>query len=162
MKRAVKVLVSFLVIIISINSFSYGQESNKVTKTKKLIFKGESEKAELKIEIDSKTTFLKIEISCNLGAGDTKISIIDPDGKKRGEFTVKTGSDLTSGSKTIISENVNGSLSKWFRAPKKGKWILKFEPNKASGGASIKIEQSLSVNDEAINGVEIDPVEIEK
>ena len=162
MKQAAKISLSIFILLFFISGLSIGQESSKVTKNKTLSFEGESEKAELKLEIDSKTTFLKIEILCNLEAGQNKITILDPDGKKRGVFTVKTESDLTSGSKTTINENVSGSLSKHFKAPKKGVWKITFVPQKANGGAIIKLEQYYSVNDEITERDEFDPVEIEK
>ena len=141
MKKSVRILATILILSFGLISTGSAQDEIRITKSKSLEFLGESKNAEVIVKSTSEYNYLKIAINCVLTEGDITIEIIDPDGEKQGNFTVKSDKSVKAGSNTVVEQRVSGSMTKNIGEPKQGDWIIKAIPSSAKGQAQYNIVQ---------------------
>ena len=141
MKKAVKISTAILFFMFAFLSIAFSQEEVKIDRARELSFEGESKKAEIKVNSTEEYNYLVIRINCQLSAGDMKVEILDPGGKIKGNFTVKSDETLTIGDKTTSESNVAGQMSKVFAHPVKGDWIVRAVPSSATGRLTLLTTQ---------------------
>jgi hypothetical protein len=120
------------------------QEFTEMESSKTLHFKNESKQAEVNIQVSEEYNFLLIEIQGTFQEGETLIELFDPNGNKKGFFTIKTETNITKGKNTSVMEMVSGKLAKHYRDPLKGDWLIRISPKMAVG--YININTSLIYN----------------
>jgi|GEM_PF-1032401 len=117
------------------------QDAIRLEKQKRLEFKGESTKSEVKLNMTDEFNYLGIHISCVIDKGSVAIELIDPDGKKQGSFVVKSEDVIVKGDNTTAVEHVNGQMKKVFGYPLKGEWIIRAIPSSAFATVDMFISQ---------------------
>jgi len=134
MKNFSKTITAAIAIILFIlpNS-SFAQEQVKFDLTRQISLKNESAKSEVKVKISEAYNFLQLDILCQLRKGEINLEITDPNGNKKGEFSVKTNF----GDSSTTTEIVNGSWMKSFKHPLNGDWVIKLTPKSATGEVHI-------------------------
>lgn len=173
MKKAIRISVSLLVMIMAVSSFSFGQvgfsfgqDVTKISKTKQLQFNKETEKVEITISTSKAFNKLSIQLNAQLLYGEAKFEIVDPKGKTRANFTIKTDDQNTNVKSTTITRQATGNLTKSFINPIIGDWKIRISPAKAIiGTASIMYDQAyyLDIKRRTTEQImEIDPVDIER
>ena len=141
MKNYLRTSVIILTIIFGFTCMGFGQDEVKINRTKLLFFQGESKKAEVKVKSTKEYNYLVLKLRCQLTAGNITVEIYDPESKKQGTFTIKTDDPPVIGENTQSQQKVSGQLSKVFRKPLTGDWILRATPSSAEGNLSIDITQ---------------------
>lgn len=141
MKKAIRISVSLLVVVMAFSSFCFGQDQQKVQKTKMIHFTNESVKTEVKLNLKETISYFEIKIECRLDQGQASIEIIDPNGKVKGKYSIKTESSISKGKNTKITERANGSIIKRFSNPSKGNWQVKLVPERATGNVIINLDE---------------------
>lgn len=142
MKKSVKISTIALALIFGVSFMSIAQEEVKVNRTKKLTFNGESEKTEIKVKSGSEYNFLRFSIAVELTGGQMTVEVIDPEGEKKGSFTVKSEDVIVKGKNTKEESEVTGQMSKSFSNPIKGDWIIRAKPGSATGQLHLNIFQA--------------------
>jgi hypothetical protein len=137
MKTLIKITAILFVSMLAISSTCFSQEYIKMERQKHLRFEKESETLEVKIKVTDEYNFFKVKIECTVTEGEIQLELLDPKGNLKGNFTIKTDSNLKTGKRTTVEESVRGSLEKTFRYPLIGDWIIKIKPNEAKGDMSI-------------------------
>jgi len=151
MKKALKFSVALAVILFTVSSICMAQDEVKIKRSKLLFFKGESQKAEVKVKSTKEYNYLVLKLHCQLTEGNVTINIFDPEGKKQGTFTIKTDEPPVIGENTQSQQKVSGQMSKVFGKPLTGDWILKATPSSAVGNLSIDITQGFEPKIDMIN-----------
>ncbi len=113
-----------------------------LTRSIKAFYKSESKKSEYKISMTEDHNILKVTINSSFSEGVVVVEIIDPKGEKQGSFTLKRDEPIVNGDNTSSSEVVDGFITKLFRFPIKGEWIIRSLPTAATGNMEIDIRQS--------------------
>jgi len=113
----------------------------KLERSRRLDFSNASKKSEVKINMTEDHNWLHLKISSNFSTGAVVVEIIDPNGEKRGTYTIKTDDPVELGENTTTAEHVNAELAKDFRYPQNGEWIVRAIPTSATGWIVIEITQ---------------------
>lgn len=113
-------------------SASRMQESSSYKVNRRIRFLGNSEVEEITMDVPPETIRFSLDIMGNIIEGKFVVEIIDPDGNKKGNFSLST--QLTSGA----NEEVNGHFEKYLNDPQSGTWIIKITPTKANGEIQIR------------------------
>lgn len=113
-----------------------------LTRSIKVFYRSESKKSEYKISMTEDHNVLKISINSSFSEGVVVVEIIDPKGEKQGSYTLKRDESSVNGENTTSSEVVDGFITKLFRFPIKGEWIIRSLPTAATGNMDIEIRQS--------------------
>ncbi len=123
-----------------------GQGSFKLARNRVLDYTNESKKSELKVSMTEEYNYLRIRIISTIFKGGTKLEICNPKGEVVGSYTVKADDEVVLGEQTKTSESVQGELTKSFRFPIKGDWIIRAMPTAATGSVLIEIYQEFYPN----------------
>jgi hypothetical protein len=113
----------------------------KIQRSRTLTFKNESKKAEVKVNMTEEYNLISFRILSNIDKGSVVIEIIDPKGEKQGTCTVKSDDTIIAGENTWTEEHVIGEITKDFRYPLNGEWIIRVVPAAATGSVQIEIMQ---------------------
>jgi hypothetical protein len=141
MKKAIRFSFSLLIIFTFASGLTYAQDISRLSKSKEISFKGESEKTEVIIKTSKDYNYLSISIEGRLYEGSATFEIIDPNGKVQGNFNIQTDDKVSKGEKTTVTTNVKGQLKKSFRNPIPGEWIIRTTPRNGSGMVQLHYEQ---------------------
>ncbi len=150
MKKMVKLVSATLLAILIFAGFAMGQNENTLIKLNRNIrLNGDSEKEEVKVEVNEKTKLFILKIRSDIRAGALTIEISDPNGEKKGNFSV--GSQLNMSMKNRKEKNskketVHGEINKIFKEPLTGNWIIKIRPSKSHGIVRINTKQDFDTN----------------
>jgi hypothetical protein len=123
-----------------------GQGAFKLARNRVLDYTNESKKSELKVSMTEEYNYLRIRILSTIFNGGTKLEICNPKGEVVGSYTVKADDEVVLGEQTKTSESVQGELTKSFRFPIKGDWIIRAMPTAATGNVLIEIYQEFYPN----------------
>ena len=150
MKTLVKLIAGTLTMIILFTNLSFGQ-GTVLNLKRSISLSGDSKTEEIEIKVEDETLNLNISIKSTVKVGGLTIEIYDPNGVKRGNFSVGSQLNLnrrSSGLKDSKSKNevVNGQIEKKVKEPIVGNWIIKIIPNKAKGSVSILSKQIYTDN----------------
>ena len=140
MKTLVKILVVTSAMMILMIQYCFAQEYTRLERSKEIYFNVESEQTESIVSIDRENSILELRIRATLNEGTIYLEVQNPDGEKKGNFTVKSSEshNIKKGKNTEIKEKVSGELSKIFRNPPSGDWIIVIKPEKAIGMVQIQ------------------------
>ena len=141
MKNTVKMTTSILILMFAFVSMSFCQDKVQINRTKRLSFNNESKAASVKIVSSDEYNYLKLKLHCYMNVGSVKVEIIDPNGDKKGSFTVKVDDDIEVGENTFADNKADGKMDKAFKEPINGEWFIKVTPLNAKGNLSIFIIQ---------------------
>jgi len=133
-----------------------GQDYTEMERSKILRFENESMQVEVEIKVSEEFNFLVIKIQGSFEKGETLIELFNPNGIKKGHFTIKTETNISKGKNTNITEMVSGKLEKHYRDPLKGDWLIRISPQKAVGYININ---STLIYHPRINVLELDQIE---
>lgn len=148
MKKLFRVFsITLLTIAMSIGSCLAQTNHTVLDMDRQIDLHGDSTTEEIKIEIQKGTAGLDLSINSMIKAGSLTIEIYNPDGVKKGNFSV--GGQLKP---STIDRNkrdgggkkelANGRISKYIEKPKLGNWVIKIIPEHAEGGVHIRSKQS--------------------
>jgi hypothetical protein len=84
---------------------------------------------------------LIFRILCTVDKGSVVVEIIDPKGQKQGTCTVKSDDSVVLGENSTTQEHVTGEITKDFRYPLNGEWIIRSTPSSALGRVQMDIRQ---------------------
>ncbi len=108
------------------------QETSRFEVNRSIKFSSDSGEEEISIEVPEGTKRLILEIRGGIFDGKFAVEVIDPDGAKKGNFSLST--QIKSGS----DEQVSGHFEKHLKDPRSGTWIVRITPSKANGEINIK------------------------
>ncbi|MCP4761503.1 MAG: hypothetical protein GY870_06960 [archaeon] len=137
-KRASYFIIGIL--FISLTAFGQNQEKNistpekietKVDLVRTIRLEKDSKTEEVFIEIKEKTKGFQLMINSSVSNGQLTIELYDPNEIKQGNFTI--GTQLESEKK----EQVNGNIRKSIIEPQFGKWKVKIIPKDVTGNVKI-------------------------
>ena len=135
MTTKMKQLLTTLMLLSGIIVYS---QSTDFTTTRRLGFNNSVNSQSVEIKSPKDTSTLSIQILCSVENGAVTIEIFNPSGKKEGEFTVESTETETSNSLfDLLNEGVSGEINKLVNDPEVGSWIVKFNPDKATGKVQI-------------------------
>jgi hypothetical protein len=113
----------------------------KVQRSRILNFNNESKKTEVKVNMTDDYNYISFRIVSFFEKGCVIVEIIDPKGEKQGTCTVKSDDNIIVGENTTTKEHVSGEITKDFRYPLNGEWIIRVIPTAATGSVQIEIMQ---------------------
>jgi len=159
MKKLLKIVLGVLLFSIFVVSSIYGQERTNFSVHRNLKFYRDSEVKGVKFEVNEKNCRFNLSINSSVKGGNIKIEIIDPNNKKRGDFSVgclatlkaeeikvdldkkKSKSKVTCKEKKKYYETVTGSINKSIENPTNGVWTIRVIPQNAVGNVTISYVQ---------------------
>jgi hypothetical protein len=150
MKKMAKLVSATFLAMLIFAGYAMGQNENTLIKLNRNIrLNGDSEKEEVKVEVNEKTKLFFLKIRSDIRAGALTIEISDPNGEKKGNFSV--GSQINMSMKNrkeedSKSETVHGEINKIFKEPLTGNWIIKIIPAKSHGIVRINTKQDFDTN----------------
>jgi CRISPR/Cas system CSM-associated protein Csm3 (group 7 of RAMP superfamily) len=110
------------------NSESLNKDSwTKVDLHRTIRLENESELLEVLIDIKNNVQRLELWINSSVTYGKLTIEVYDPDGTKRGNYSIGNQMGLE------IQETANGNIRKSLFEPQPGDWKVKVIPNEATG-----------------------------
>jgi hypothetical protein len=110
------------------NSESLNKDSwTKVDLHRTIRLDNESELLEVLIDIKNNVQRLELWINSSVTYGKLTIEVYDPDGIKRGNYSIGNQMGLE------IQETANGNIRKSLFEPQPGDWKVKVIPNEATG-----------------------------
>ena len=140
MKFSKSIYVTVLTLFLSFNAFS--QNSEQFTTTRNLTFESSSKTQAINVKIPENTGGLYIEITCGVRKGNVTIEIYDPNGTKKGEFSVEAleTNELEKDDSLInfMKNGAIGEINKGIENPTFGVWKIKFIPENATGQVEMK------------------------
>ena len=150
MKKMVKLVSATLLAMFIFAGFAMGQnESTLIKLNRNIRLNGDSEKEEVKVEVNEKTKLFILKIRSDIRAGALTIEISDPNGEKKGNFSVGSQLNMTiknSKGENSKKETVHGEINKIFKEPLTGNWIIKIIPSKSHGIVRINTKQDFDTN----------------
>ncbi|HVN58119.1 MAG TPA: hypothetical protein VMT63_07475 [Bacteroidales bacterium] len=109
--------------------------------------KAESQEIKININVPESYKYMSLWIAANLNEGDLSVELLDPNGEKKGDFSVgcalsisrPAGTDQENTSHEVVQGRINKSINN----PLKGTWVIRLNPKKATGQVQIEIDQHL-------------------
>ncbi len=140
MKRSIQLFTCLFVFISfctqaqqnSQSSYKYrtGQhQCNSTSSVRTIELDKSSNKKDIKIDVTDNAKAMSVAVNSTINSGLLTIEIYDPNGDKKGHFSIEAAGDKT--------ELVSGQMQKHFETPMKGDWVVKLIPKKVSGDISI-------------------------
>lgn len=142
MKKFTKTILGILLISVLFTSSAIAQERTSFNIHRTIELKNDSETKEVNIEVNEKECRFNLIINSLAEAGEIRVEIYDPEGKKQGNFSV--GCDVDSKNS---NETVNGMISKTIENPALGKWKVKILPKNASGKVMVEFSQDVKIKE---------------
>lgn len=143
MKKLLKNVLGILLFSVFVVSVGYSQEVTNFSLERKISFRDNSEKKEIKVEVSENSVF-SMEIKSVLTQGEVKVEIYNQKGKKQGNFSVEcqvATNDSKERNMFQPIETVTGNYSKRNNTTEGGTWIVKIAPKNAIGNVSIKYSE---------------------
>ena len=106
----------------------------------------DSNEKNIKINVASNTSSLNLLIASFVYLGNVTIEIFDPNGLKKGNFSVESQVEETIPISGEPNETVQGQINQRIESPIKGTWIVKIRPTKAVGTVNIQTQHSINSN----------------
>ena len=141
MKKSIKNTISLVAVLFAFSSFCFAQEELSLARSWSLSFDNESEKAEVKVKMTDEYNYMKFIVNSSFTKGKMLVELIDPNGKKQGNFTVKAYGEIKKGKNTNSKSRVAGNMQKAFKHPLIGTWIIRAIPSSATGELQINVQQ---------------------
>jgi phosphoribosylformylglycinamidine (FGAM) synthase PurS component len=142
MKKSIKTILGILLMSALFTSSAIAQERTSLNIHKTIELKNDSENKEVNIEVTEKECRFNLQINSSVGAGEVRVEIYDPEGKKQGNFSV--GCEVDSKN---ANETVNAMIAKLIENPALGKWKVKILPKNASGKVTIQFSQDVNIKE---------------
>ena len=100
----------------------------------------DSEPIVVRINVTNRSS-LFFNLNGEISSGTVMMEILNPEGKKRGEFSLEhlKGSSVPPG--TVYSGTSSGSMNKVFNSPETGEWSVKITPEKSDCQINISVAQ---------------------
>jgi hypothetical protein len=140
MKKSIKTILGIFIFTLFLTSFVIAQERTSFNINRIIELKNESDNKEVTIEVNEKECRFNLQINSLATAGEIRVEIYDPEGKKQGNFSV--GCEVNSKNS---NETVNGMISKLIENPSQGKWKVKILPKNANGKVAINYSQDIVI-----------------
>lgn len=148
MKKLFQVFsITLLTMAMSVGSCLAQTNHTVLNMDRKIDLNGDSTTEEIKIEVQKGTSGLEMAISSVIRSGSLTIEIYNPNGEKKGNFSVggqlkPSTIDRNKKDGGGKSEVANGRITKYIENPQLGNWVIKIIPERAEGGVSITSRQS--------------------
>lgn len=142
MKKSIKTILGILFVSILFTFSAIAQERTNFNIHRTIELKNDSENKEVIIEANENDCCFILRINSLAQAGDIRIEIYDPEGKKQGNFSV--GCEIDSKNS---NETVNGMIAKHIENPALGKWKVKILPKNASGKVILEFTKDMYVKE---------------
>ena len=142
MKKSIKTILGILFVSILFTFSAIAQERTSFNIHRTIELKNDSENKEVIIEVNEKDCRFNLRVNSLAQAGEIRIEIYDPEGKKQGNFSV--GCEIDSKNS---NETVNGMIAKLIENPTLGKWKVKILPKNASGKVMVEFSQDMNIKE---------------
>ncbi len=97
----------------------------------------------IRINVIEGTTNVYLSIECYVYIGNVTIEIFDPNGVKKGNFSIESQVEEDIPIRGNPNETVEGKIDQRLEKPIKGNWIIKITPEKAYGNVNIKTKHHI-------------------
>lgn len=158
---SISIILAFLLVLIPLMVKSQSSntlisyDETQVELTRNINLENDSKNENVTIVVNEASVRLELIIFANLNKGSVDIEIYSPSGQKESNITVGSPRgvhprwwrtflgqkewNITVGSQTASykEEIVNGTIKKILTEPDSGEWIIKLNPENASGSISI-------------------------
>lgn len=141
MKKLKNIFPLLFIVFLSTTVYSQSTEFNIERKIN--FWDKDSKTKNITVEVKENTNSVSFNINCKVLYGNITIEILDPKGKKHGNFSVKNQMNKLPLSTENNKEEVNGQINKHIGTPKAGNWIIKIIPLDAIGQLSINCLQQI-------------------
>jgi len=133
MKTIISIHTVFLITLM-LTGISGNCQNSQLSSSKIVEFHAEATPTEIKVSVTDEFNYLRFYIQGFFEEGEVEFKIFDPNGISKGGFIIKTDSDVKKGMATSIKSSVTGKMSKSYRNPEKGNWLIQIKPLKRSTG----------------------------